>query len=1018
MQQPRGLQNFISDLRNAPSKAAEGMRVEKELANIRKKFAQSGTLDSYSRKKYVWKLCYIFMLGYEVDFGHMEVIYLLASPKFSEKGVGYMAVSLLMKPEDDIMTLVVNSIRNDIISGNPDFQSLALAAIANIGGDNFAETLADDMHRLLTAPETHPLIKKKAALCSLRLFRANPHSLDAAASAWPKRVNTLLESRHLGVLTSAASLLLSLASHSAEGYAICVPYVILTLGRLILGRTCPPDYLYYSTPSPWLQVKLLRFLQYYRAPESPETASTLNDVLDMTLKINMSESVNKSNADHSILFEAVNLIISYGTTAAAPLRTKALKLLGRFIGQKDPNIRYLGLVSLSRLAKNEGPGMIQEHQQTVFNTLRDADISVRKRALDVLFVMCDQTNGVAVVTELLTHLAVADSNIKEEMVLKIAILAEKYAEDLRWYVDSMVEVMALAGDYVSEAIWHRIAQIVTNNQDLQAYAAEKLFDVVSAKRLHESSICLGAYILGEYGFLVAEEPGKSGPEQFNALIHHFNDASLRAKAVMMTAVVKLGNTFDDVTAMANAHLEKYTTSTHLELQMRSCEYLEIVQMDAGLKEDVLREMPAYKLDGVNRLEERIKAKELATHDRNVWAEGGGDNKPQPKSEERVAPPPPNAYDSRYDTNTSYGSTSGGGSEYGSTVDGRPPASSYAAYESRAGGADNFRSQAPSSSPSSAYASSAAAPYSSSSPSASSSLASTRPSSAGASASNSSNTDLFDADSSALPPTPPSSSVRRLTSEENKKMNAAVINMIGGEGGSLMRTEAVHIQVQHAYQLHQARVAIRLTNVSPSVTVNDVSITMKEHPALVFKIGQMPQSMPPTQFAQVTIGMEAMAPFELPPMMRLSFTTDNGVRHEYDLRLPVTNLVFTDNVTMDGPTFMSRWKALEGDKVSMETFASASHVDAARVATLRRMLTENKLKFSICPGLDKTNMTVTACGTMRTGRLGPDGQTKQSVGVLLRLEADAGANTLKLTVKGVHPLVAKGVFNAIKPHLIS
>lgn len=59
-------------------------------------------------------------------------------------------VSLLMKPEDDIMTLVVNSIRNDIISGNPDFQSLALAAIANIGGDNFAETLADDMHRLLT----------------------------------------------------------------------------------------------------------------------------------------------------------------------------------------------------------------------------------------------------------------------------------------------------------------------------------------------------------------------------------------------------------------------------------------------------------------------------------------------------------------------------------------------------------------------------------------------------------------------------------------------------------------------------------------------------------------------------------------------------------------------------------------------------------------------------------------------------------------------------------------------------
>jgi len=72
--------------------------------------------------RYVWKLVYIFMLGYEVDFGHMEIISLISAPKFSEKNVGYVAVSLLMKSEHELMTLVVNSVRNDLISHNNYFQ--------------------------------------------------------------------------------------------------------------------------------------------------------------------------------------------------------------------------------------------------------------------------------------------------------------------------------------------------------------------------------------------------------------------------------------------------------------------------------------------------------------------------------------------------------------------------------------------------------------------------------------------------------------------------------------------------------------------------------------------------------------------------------------------------------------------------------------------------------------------------------------------------------------------------------
>ena len=31
--------------------------------------------------RYVWKLVYMFMLGYEIDFGHMEMISLISSTR-------------------------------------------------------------------------------------------------------------------------------------------------------------------------------------------------------------------------------------------------------------------------------------------------------------------------------------------------------------------------------------------------------------------------------------------------------------------------------------------------------------------------------------------------------------------------------------------------------------------------------------------------------------------------------------------------------------------------------------------------------------------------------------------------------------------------------------------------------------------------------------------------------------------------------------------------------------------------
>lgn len=58
-------------------------------------------------------------------------------------------------------------------------------------------------------------------------------------------------------------------------------------------------------------------------------------------------------------------------------------------------------------------------------TLKDADISIRRRGLDLLFTMCNNQNVRDIVDELLKYLEIADFSMRDELVLKTAVLAER-----------------------------------------------------------------------------------------------------------------------------------------------------------------------------------------------------------------------------------------------------------------------------------------------------------------------------------------------------------------------------------------------------------------------------------------------------------------------------------------------------------------------------------------------------------------------------------------------------------------
>ncbi|XP_062335124.1 AP-2 complex subunit alpha-2 isoform X4 [Osmerus eperlanus] len=595
----RGLAVFISDIRNCKSKEAEIKRINKELANIRSKFKGDKALDGYSKKKYVCKLLFIFLLGHDIDFGHMEAVNLLSSNKYTEKQIGYLFISVLVNSNSELIRLINNAIKNDLSSRNPTFMCLALHCIANVGSREMAEAFAGEIPRILVAGDTMDSVKQSAALCLLRLYKTSPDLV--LMGEWTSRVVHLLNDQHMGVVTAAISLITCLSQKNPDEFKTCVSLAVSRLSRIVSSASTDlQDYTYYFVPAPWLSCKLLRLLQCYPPPEDGAVKGRLVECLETILNKAQeppkSKKVQHSNAKNAILFEAISLIIHYDSEPN--LLVRACNQLGQFLQHRETNLRYLALESMCTLASSEfSHEAVKTHIETVINALKtERDVSVRQRAADLLYAMCDRSNAKQIVAEMLSYLETADYSIREEMVLKVAILAEKYAVDYSWYVDTILNLIRIAGDYVSEEVWYRVIQIVINRDDVQGYAAKTVFEALQAPACHENMVKVGGYILGEFGNLIAGDPRSSPLVQFNLLHSKFHLCSVPTRALLLSAYIKFINLFPETKATIQEVLrsDSQIRNSDVELQQRAVEYLKLSSIaSTDVLATVLEEMPPF-----------------------------------------------------------------------------------------------------------------------------------------------------------------------------------------------------------------------------------------------------------------------------------------------------------------------------------------------------------------------------------------------------------------------------------------
>lgn len=165
---------------------------------------------------------------------------------------------------------------------------------------------------------------------------------------------------------------------------------------------------------------------------------------------------------------------------------------------------------------------VQRHRNIILDCLRDGDISIRRRALELSYALINEQNVRVLIRELLAFLEVADDEFKLGMTTQICLAAERFAPNKRWHIDTVLRVLKLvrpsteatrldvifetsqAGNFVREEILSAFIRLVAHTPELQAYTASKLYTALKSDISQESLTLAATWVIGEYSEILLE----------------------------------------------------------------------------------------------------------------------------------------------------------------------------------------------------------------------------------------------------------------------------------------------------------------------------------------------------------------------------------------------------------------------------------------------------------------------------------------------------------------------------------
>lgn len=383
----------------------------------------------------ILKLTYLEMYGFDMSWSNFQILEVMASSKFQQKRIGYLAVIQSFKDEQDLLILATNQFKKDLNSYNHTEIGLALSGIATIVTPNLAKDINDDV--VMKLSHSNPYIRKKAILAMYKIILQYPESLRANF----QRIIEKLDDEDTAVVSATVNVICEISKKNPNIFVSYLPKFFTIMN---------------TTTNNWLVIRILKLFHSLSKVEPRMKKKIMPSIVEL---------MTKTKA-YSLIYECINCIVSGDMLAPDSSRDEETakmcldSLLLMFV-KTDYNLVFVGLLTMYKILKKY-PNLLKDSfvKNFVLSQLSDVDIIIKEQALEFCDFLVTEENIGDIVKRLLLQLMpptpqegkplpkLNPMRLRISIVSKIVSLASKdnYSNipNFKWYVAVLKDIFNLS----------------------------------------------------------------------------------------------------------------------------------------------------------------------------------------------------------------------------------------------------------------------------------------------------------------------------------------------------------------------------------------------------------------------------------------------------------------------------------------------------------------------------------------------------------------------------------------------
>lgn len=568
---------LVKSIGESRSKTEEDRIIVGEIALLKSHLVQPN-ISAKKMKEYMIRAVYAEMLGHDASFAYIHAVKLTHEKNLFAKRIGYLACNLFLNKDHELMLLLINTMQRDLNSANHLEVCAALTAVCRLVNLEMIPAISPLIFKLFSHPQE--VVRKKAIVAVHRLFKIVPETvLDQK-----DMIRKVLCDPDPGVMGASLHVLFEMSKSSPTGNKDLVPSYVSILKQVTEHRL-PRDFDYHRMPAPWLQVKLLSLLGVLGSSDQ-KASEQMYEILQECMR----RADSGVNVGYAIIYECVKCITRIYPDHS--LLELAASNISRFMSSDNHNIRYLGVTGLAQIVQ-VNPSYATEHQMAVVDCLEDPDETLKRKTLDLLFRMTNPQNVTVVVDKLTFYLRTSvDVHLRRELVQRVTSLAERFAPNNEWYVNTMNSVFELGGDLIPMDTAYNLMRLVAEgtgddedaNQHFRTFAVNTYLKMLEKSTLSDILVQVIAWVLGEYARLATVD-GYSLEDVVDLLCEcverPFEDSSTRG--YLVNALMKMVGQNSIRSNSVDTVIRNYRSSRLTDLQQRCYEFEQLQQSPTLMK---------------------------------------------------------------------------------------------------------------------------------------------------------------------------------------------------------------------------------------------------------------------------------------------------------------------------------------------------------------------------------------------------------------------------------------------------